>query len=201
MTVRTIYLARHGETEWNRDQRFQGRLDSPLTALGIDQARRMGAALALELGDRIDLTVVASPLGRALRTAQLISQGLGLDPAAIETDARLSEVDVGEWAGLTHEEIEAASPGSLDGSSRYDWMFRAPNGESYDAVAARIGAWLTGTAARPRLIVVAHGVTGRLLRGIYSGLAKEAALALEVPQDAIFRLNGGAIELIRCPGR
>ena len=195
-----IYLARHGETVWNRDGRFQGRLDSPLTPLGLDQARRMGATLAHHLRDRTGWIVVASPLERARQTARIICQVLGFDPARIASDARLSEVDVGDWAGLTHEEIEVASPGALDGSSRHDWVFRAPNGETYEAMEGRVRAFLAEMAPRGRLIVVAHGVTGRLLRGLYLGLPIAAGLALEVPQDALFRLSDGAVERIACLG-
>src|SRR5437588_638163 len=98
----TIYLARHGETVWNRDGRFQGRLDSPLTRRGLDQARRMGETLAARIprGERRDWTIVASPLGRAQHTARIIAGILGLAGADIETEARLAEVDIGSWAGL-----------------------------------------------------------------------------------------------------
>ncbi len=123
---------------------------------------------------------------------------LGIDPARIETDARLSEIDVGDWAGLTEEDIEAASPGALDGAGRDDWIFRSPGGESYEDVAGRVGAWLADAASHERLIVVAHGFTGRLLRSLYLGLPREIGLALEDPQDAIFRLSGGASERIAC---
>lgn len=193
-----IYLARHGETVWNRDQRFQGQLDSPLTPRGLDQARRMGETLSRRIRERAGWTIVASPLGRARRTAGIIAAILGVADTRIETDRRLMEVDFGSWAGLSHEEIEACSPGALDGATRDDWYFLSPDGETYDAMRARIAAWLAETGARDKLIVVAHGVTGRILRGLYLGLAKEATLALEVPQDAIFRLSGGAVERIAC---
>lgn len=195
-----IYLARHGETVWNRDQRFQGQLDSPLTPRGLDQARRMGATLAQRIRERAGWTIIASPLGRAQHTARIVAGILDIAEPRIESDGRLAEVDFGSWAGLSHEEIEACSPGALDGSTRHDWYFRAPDGETYAAVRGRIAAWLAETAAREKLIVVAHGVTNRILRGIYLGLSKEAGLELEAPQDAIFHLGGGAVERIPCPG-
>jgi broad specificity phosphatase PhoE len=195
-----IYLARHGETVWNRDQRFQGQLDSPLTPRGLDQARRMGETLARRIRERAGWAVVASPLGRAQHTARIVAGVLGIADARIETDRRLAEVDFGSWAGLSHEEIEACSPGALDGATQYDWQFRSPDGETYEAMRERIAAWLAETGMREKLIVVAHGVTGRILRGIYLGLSKEAGLELEAPQDAIFHLSGGAAERISCPG-
>jgi broad specificity phosphatase PhoE len=199
---RTIYLARHGETVWNRDGRFQGRLDSPLTARGLDQARRMGETLArhIDRGERAGWAIVASPLGRAQHTARIIAGVLGIETARIESDERLAEIDIGSWAGLDMEEIEACSPGALDGSNRHDWHFRAPDGESHAAMAGRIAAFLAAASDRTQLILVAHGVTGRVLRGLYLGLPRMAALQLEAPQDAIFRLGDSAVERIDCSG-
>jgi broad specificity phosphatase PhoE len=193
-----IYLARHGETEWNRDQRFQGQLDSPLTRRGLEQARRMGETLVRRIRERAGWTIIASPLGRALHTARIIAGILGIAEASIETDSRLAEVDFGSWAGLGHEDIEACSPGTLDGATQYDWFFRAPDGETYEAMRGRVAAFLAAAGAREKLIVVAHGVTGRILRGLYLGLSKEGGLELEAPQDAIFRLSGGAVERVPC---
>jgi broad specificity phosphatase PhoE len=196
----TIYLMRHGETVWNRDGRLQGRLDSPLTARGLDQARLMGGTLARRIarGERTDWTIIASPLGRAQHTARIIADILGIAASAIASDERLAEVDIGRWAGLDMEEIESCSPGALDGTTRNDWHFRSPDGESHTATTERIAAFLAATANRERLIVVAHGVTGRILRGLYLALPSVAALELEAPQDAIFRLSGGAVERIAC---
>ncbi|HEX3498463.1 MAG TPA: histidine phosphatase family protein [Stellaceae bacterium] len=197
-----IYLTRHGETVWNRDGRFQGRRDSPLTARGEEQARRMGEALTQHIhrSERDDWTIVASPLGRAQHTARIIAGILGLSAARIESEARLEESDIGAWTALDFAEIEACSPGALDGSTRHDWYFRAPDGETHAAMAERVAAFLAASASRERLILVAHGVTGRVLRGLYLGLASEAALQLEAPQDAMFRLGGGAVERIDCGG-
>jgi broad specificity phosphatase PhoE len=195
-----LYLARHGETVWNRDGRFQGRLDSPLTPRGLDQARAMGEALARRIvrHERAAWAIVASPLGRAQHTARIIANILGSAGSAIESDARLAEIDIGSWAGLDMAEIESCSPGALDGATRHDWHFRAPDGESQAAMTARVGEFLAATAGRERLILVAHGVTSRLLRGLYLALPGAAALQLEAPQDAIFRLSGGTVERIAC---
>jgi broad specificity phosphatase PhoE len=195
-----LYLARHGETVWNRDGRFQGRLDSPLTRLGLDQARRMGETLAqlIPRSERQDWTIVASPLGRAQHTARIIAGILGLAGAGMETEARLAEVDIGSWAGLDMAEIEACSSGALDGTTRHDWHFRAPDGESHAAMSERIASFLAAASHRERLILVGHGVTSRVLRGRYLGISGEAALQLEAPQDAIFRLSGGMIDEIPC---
>ena len=193
-----IYLVRHGRTEFNAEGRFQGQLDSPLTSLGVEQARRYGALLGRLIADPADWRVVASPLGRAVHTAEIIAEGLGL-PNDFARDPRLAEIGMGSWDGLTDEEIETVSPGVLKGASRYDFFFRAPDGEGYAAFAARLGDWLAEARgyALPR-IAVSHGVAGRVLRGLYAGMDTEAALKLDAPQDAIFRLAGGHVERIDC---
>jgi probable phosphoglycerate mutase len=138
----------------------------------------------------------ASHLGRAVHTGQVICTEIGA-AADFTLDARLAEVRLGEWNGLTDEEIESPSPGLLDGTTRYDFFFRAPGEESYDAFAARLGDWLAEAARDPHpRIAISHGVAGRVLRGLYLGLDKAEALRLETPQDAVFRLADGRAERI-----
>ena len=84
-------------------------------------------------------------------------------------------------------------PGIFDGDGYYEWYFHTPDGESYEAFNARIADWL-GSAGDEPLIVVAHGIVMRVLRGLYAGLPPAAALRLPVPQDRIFRLAGGLID-------
>ena len=79
------------------------------------------------------------------------------------------------------------------GFAEFEWYFRTPDGESYDEFAGRIAAWLKEAGDGP-VIAVSHGVVTRVLRGLYAGLPRTAALRLPVPQDRIFRLAGGTIE-------
>ncbi len=189
-----IYLLRHGETEWNREGRMQGHLDSPLTARGQDQARRVGEALRPLVDE--SFAMVSSPLGRCRSTAAIVSAALGRDPAACGTDDRLMEMTWGEWNGLTLDEIEKRDPGELARRRREHWTYPPPGGESYEMLSARVAPWVDGLAADARLVVVAHGALGRVLRGYYAGLSESDTLALVEPQDAFFRLNGGAIDRI-----
>ncbi|MGR4892570.1 histidine phosphatase family protein [Sphingopyxis sp. LARHCG72] len=185
-----IYLIRHGETAWNAAGRFQGKLDSPLTDTGVKQARACGERLAA-LGIRFD-TLIASPLGRTRQTASIVAS-CGRFPDA-QYDNRLAEVSVGSWDGLTQMDIDAQWPGRLDGSTPFDWFFRSPDGESYDAAFERVTEWLGDTG--DCVVAVSHGLTGRILRGAYLGLPKSEALCLPVPQDVIWRLAKGRIEAI-----
>lgn len=95
-----FYVIRHGETEWNgHGNRYCGRTDLPLTTVGKLQAAHLGNALA---ATRFDAALV-SPLQRAQQTALGITQRVGIE---MQTDSRLSEIDFGDWEGLTQQEIE-----------------------------------------------------------------------------------------------
>ncbi len=152
----TILLARHGETDWNRDLRFQGHADEPLNDTGRAQARRLAASL----GDERLTAVYTSDLSRAAETAAIVAASLGLPVTA---DPRLREIDVGSWQGRTRAEID---------STRWD-------GESYEAHRARALEALFGIAAAhpgERVLVVAHGGT---LRRVQEAAVGEASPVLE----------------------
>jgi broad specificity phosphatase PhoE len=187
-----MLLLRHGETEWNLERRYQGRFDSRLTERGVAQARAIGRVL-VTLSGVASAPIVASPQGRARRTAEIIRQQLGA-AGELRIDDRLRELSLGSWDGLTYADVATRSPGIFDGDGRHEWYFRTADGESYEAFAARLGGWLRETGEPPLLVVVAHGLVTRVLRGLYAGLPRALALTLPVPQDRIFRLSSGAIE-------
>lgn len=192
-----IYLCRHGQTEFNRQHRFQGQVDSPLTALGQAQARAMGRRLVGLTG--ADFRLFASPLGRAHHSAQLIAAELGQPP--ITLDARLMEVGMGVWDGKDDVEIEAGDPGARAGLLPGEWWFHSPDGESYAQFSDRLGAVMAEIAADSAAvkIIVAHGVVSRVIRGQHCGLGKAEILKLTTPQDAIFALLPDAqVEEIPC---
>ncbi|MFM7616402.1 MAG: histidine phosphatase family protein [Actinomycetes bacterium] len=141
-----IVLARHGQTEANRDGLLVGRIDPVLTPLGIEQADRLGIALA----DSSAVRVVSSPLTRTRQTADAIAARLGLE---VEIDDRLVEMDYGAWDGTPLADI----PIETWRAWRTDAEFRPPDGESLRDVARRVGAamgeWLT---ADDPVIAVTH---------------------------------------------
>jgi broad specificity phosphatase PhoE len=147
----TIVLVRHGETDWNRAQRFQGHSDPPLNALGRAQAHELVGVLAAEP----ITSAYTSPLKRAAQTAEIVSDRLGL---ALEVSAALMEVDVGSWSGLTRDEIEARYP---DGYRRWlDYGHGWDDGETYDELGARVVSGLLAIADRHPddvVLAVTHG--------------------------------------------
>lgn len=194
-----ILLVRHGETEWNLQRRVQGCLDSPLTNRGVSQAHTIGR-LVSSLPDVQFARIVASPLGRARRTAEIIAGHLDTGRGPV-IDDRLREISLGSWDGLTYRDIEMRCPGVFGGNGRHEWYFRAPDGEAYAVFAARIGEFLAEAANTSLLVAVTHGIVSRVARGLYAGLPRAVALTLPVPQDKVFRLSGGAIEAITVPAQ
>jgi broad specificity phosphatase PhoE len=192
-----IFLLRHGETVWNRERRVQGHLDSPLTPLGLDQARRYGTRLKTLLGQEDGYRLVASPLGRALHTATIVAEVLGRTPDQITTDDRLKEMAWGRWDGMTAAEIEALDAELWQARIDDRWTRPPPGGgETQQDILDRATAWLGSVAADARLVVIAHGALGRAVRCAYEGLPPAAMLDLDQPQDAFFRLRGGVVTRI-----
>lgn len=190
-----IYLLRHGETLWNVEGRLQGQGDSPLTLRGIEQARRNARRLTAICPDYADYQVVASPLARTWQTAAILTETLGMDPRAVSFEPRLMEHGFGAWEGLTLAELADRPDGLWQARDADKWNFVVPGGESYARVAARASAWLAEQYPERRLIVVAHGLIGRVLRGLYAGLSHEEITSLLTEQHTtIYRLTGGVAQ-------
>ncbi|MBJ6126385.1 histidine phosphatase family protein [Microvirga sp. BT325] len=187
-----LYLLRHGETTWNAAGRYQGHQDSPLTPRGRDQAASLGRILSrLHRFSKDPLLAYVSPLGRAQESADIIGRHVSLNRL---DEPRVMEVSMGSWDGMTHYEVSMEYPEALAESSRYDWYFRSPDGESLDAFVTRISSWLKD--ARTPAVVISHGVTGRIIRGLYLGLSRSEMLELPTPQDGLYALDSGSVRFI-----
>ncbi len=165
------FVCRHGETVFNAAKRLQGEaLHTPLTRRGFAQADAMGAALAAELGPRPALTLWSSDTGRALQTLAAIAEHCGLDWHDAQVDARLNEIDVGEWGGRFYRDVTRELGTVVDRATGL-FVRAAPGGETYSDVAVRLADWIADTAgeAGDRLIVM-HGMSSRVLRGLLTGL-------------------------------
>lgn len=191
-----IVLVRHGETFWNREGRIQGHTESDLTPLGERQARAMAGLVAdlVRGAPHADWRLVSSPIGRARRTAGMVAEAVGLP---IEIDARLAEICCGDWEGQLRADVAHHHPAIFQ---TREWFFGAPGGETFEDVTARATDWLSGLPPETerRIIAVSHGVWGRLLRGAYAGLDRQATLDQDVPQDAVYRLQNGQIDRFDC---
>ncbi|MCR8726418.1 histidine phosphatase family protein [Frigidibacter sp. ROC022] len=179
-----IYILRHGQTEWNAARRMQGALDSPLTELGRAQARRQGEILR-ELGAD-GLPVHVSPQGRAQATA-----ALALPEARPITDARLREISLGAWDGLTAAEIAAqggTGPEAFGEGRGFFWYDTTP-GEGFEGVAARARSFVADLQGPA--VIVTHGITSMFLRGALLGLSIEEIAELPGGQGVVHHLKDG----------
>jgi probable phosphoglycerate mutase len=162
--VTTIHLARHGETDWNRELRWQGHSDPPLNDRGRGQARSLAASLA----GRSLAAVYSSDLRRAAETAEIVAEQLQLP---VRVHPGLREIDVGSWEGFTLAELDARVPDAVARWKRtgdHAW----DGGESHEEMAARVLEAIRSIAARHQgdeVLVVSHGGPIRALRAFAAG--------------------------------
>jgi broad specificity phosphatase PhoE len=189
----TFYFCRHGETEANVAKRFQGRtIDTPLTPKGLKQAADIGKILGREAGMRPDLAFFCSPLPRARKTMDIIREGVGLPLVGYMTDARLLEINLGAWDGLTAEEARALDPAAYDARTNDKWNVRVPGGgENYDDVARRAENFVEDLTADS--FAVSHGAFTRILRGLFQGFTWKQMSDLDEPQGCLFRVRGSEV--------
>jgi broad specificity phosphatase PhoE len=151
-----LYLVRHGETYSNREQRFQGQLDDPLSPAGQTQAEALGRWLA---GRRVRVgAIYSSDLRRTAETAEIVGAHLGLTPVLAPG---LREIDCGDWQGLTGAEIEARFPGGLQTWLDEVATYCLPGGESVPDLQRRIMTFYQDTVAPRRdeaVLLVSHGL-------------------------------------------
>ena len=191
----TLYYVRHGLTDWNAEQRLQGRRDVPLNRDGRAQALRCGEILR-ELFERDgrapqDLDYVSSPLVRASETMELMRAALGLQPGGYRVDARLAEIAFGEWEGLTYEEVLASDPDVVGRRESDKWGFLPPGGESYAQLTLRLRAWYETVAADT--VVAAHGGTARALIAHLAIAAPEDATHYSIDQGVVYVFAGNQL--------
>lgn len=193
-----VFFARHGETDWNAERRFQGLSDIPLNDKGRAQARANGAALAARLGETSRLVCFASPLSRATETLEIMRDAFGAPPKRYRIDDRLIEIDLGRWNGRTYDEIAREEPGEMARRDRDKWDYAAHGGESYAAAAARVRGFLqTIAAAKAPMLIVGHGASGRILRAFLTGAKRDRAPHLPAPQDRVFEIARGRESMLR----
>ena len=180
-----VLLIRHAETDWNRERRFQGRRDVPLSAAGREQAESAARLLAAT-----PLTAVwSSPLARARETAALIAAPHGL---AVGVAEAFTEMDFGEWVGLTRDEVRARFPDALAAWAETPQAARWPGAETLDQVRTRAVAGLEALRAAHQgqtICLVSHGITSRVLILEALGLGPDRLWSLQISSTGISELE------------
>lgn len=189
MSATSVYLARHGQTAYNLERRFQGHLPVPLDDTGREQAAdlavRASAGAAGRAGGIPFIALWCSPLPRARETADIVAARLGLEP---REDPRLMETDAGDWTDRLFVDVQAEDPDGFAGfiEGRPDFAF--PGGESFGQQGVRVAAALADVE-RGELpaLVVCHGVVIRI--ALYQRAGHKVALAERVPNAALVPLD------------
>ncbi len=185
----TIILVRHGQTQWNVEGRYQGRLNSDLTEKGKTQSKRNASKIAKVLDLKMPFKVFSSPLGRAKESCYIICDELGIDKSRIIFDERLSEFNYGIFEGKTKDECQELYPQVLAQREANKWSYQIENGESYLLVSERVKSWLSSLSSDSVLLVVAHEMVNRVLRGIYANLDNNRILELRQANDMVLKLE------------
>lgn len=195
MPAPTIYYIRHGETAWNAQGRFQGSQDIPLNDLGRRQAAAAGDILAGLLArdgrSESSPTFVASPLGRARSTMELMRGVLKLPVGDYAVDDRLREIGYGRWEGSTLAQMRASDPEIFAARMSDKWTVPAPDGESYALVQARINDWYNQLTTDT--VAVAHGGTARALMVVLGIETSDSAADLMIEQGVVYVFSDGGL--------
>lgn len=179
----TLYLVRHGETDWNAEGRLQGGREIPLNDHGRKQAWAVGGKLRDLAVDADALPFISSPMGRAQASMELIRRSMGLEPQRYRIDTRLREITFGQWEALTWREVRARDAEGAAARERDKWHFVPPGGESYEMLEARVAPVFAEMASTS--VVVSHGGVMRAAL-VALGLARPGeAENLDVLQGSI----------------
>lgn len=187
-----IYLTRHGETEWNVQERMQGQKDAPLTDKGVEQALKLGKAL-----DNIKFNAVySSSLYRAFRTAQIISNHTN-----IIVSEELKEISFGEWEGRVFTDLVESYPQVMDNFRNDPENYFPPTGESYFDVQKRVVPFVDNVISKHKegnILIVSHGVTAKIIiLHLLKKSLKEMWVKPRLKPTAlsIFNINAGIVEV------
>lgn len=179
-----IYLIRHGETASNKENRMQGWLDTDLSEAGLQQSAMLGQRFR-ELP--VD-AVYSSDLRRAMRTAQAICDAKNLP---LQTDSGLRELNLGDWAGRTMDEIAEKYPENLALYRTASHLWTAPNGENYDQLRQRMDEAIKRIVAKhpgQSVAVVSHGGGIKMLLAMYKGFSVADSTAEPIPTNTAITL-------------
>jgi broad specificity phosphatase PhoE len=177
----SVYLARHGQTAYNLERRFQGHLPVPLDETGLQQA----ADLAVRASAHGFVALWCSPLLRARETADIVAARIGLDP---REEPRMAETDAGDWTNRLFVDVHAEDPEGFAGFINGDPDFAFPGGESFAQQGVRVATALNDIEqGELPALVVCHGVVIRI--ALFQRAGHKVALAERVPNAAMVPLD------------
>ena len=196
----TLILVRHGESEWNRAGRIQGQVNSPLTDLGINQAKATRDYLSGILLNQ-QLEIYTSPLDRALQTAEIIAQGIEYPSRKIIIEERLNDFNVGEISGtFGWDKVAEIFPEQAQLRLQDPMRFHPSGGESGAEFEARLRSLLEDLMDDGTLkLMVSHGIVNKFIRGILKNLSGKEMVQLGESQNTIYRLEEGEETEIKLP--
>jgi broad specificity phosphatase PhoE len=190
----TLYLVRHGETDWNVEGRLQGGQNIPLNDLGRLQAKEAAGRLR-DLGVVYDdLDYVCSPMDRARETMEIFRDTIGLVPQRYRVEETLREITFGEWEGMTWREVRKAHPDQAVFRERDKWGYVPPGGESYAMLSERVRPWLSALT-RPTL-TVSHGGIARAILALTGAAKPRDAATTDIWQGKILVISGSRHEWV-----
>ena len=196
----TLILVRHGESEWNRAGRIQGQVNSPLTDLGINQAKAIRDYLSGILLSQ-ELEIYTSPLDRALQTAEIIAQGIDYPSRKIIIEERLNDFNLGEISGtFGWDKVAEIFPEQAQLRLQDPMRFHPSGGESGAEFEARLRSLLEDLMDDGTLkLMVSHGIVNKFIRGILKNLSGKEMVELGESQNTIYRLEQGEETEIKIP--
>ncbi len=190
-----IILVRHGQTEWNRIERFRGQADVPLNQTGLAQAEATGQRIADEWQPA---AIYAGPLSRTMRTAEAVGACCHL-PVSVEQ--RLVDINYGEWQGLTPDVVRERWPEELSVWYNVPHLARIPNGETLENLRIRAMSAVNDLVARhldQTIVLVSHTVVNRIILLGVLGLGNDRFWRLRQDTCAInvFEVENGVFTLV-----
>jgi len=196
----TLILVRHGESEWNRAGRIQGQVNSPLTDLGINQAKAIRDYLSGILLNQ-ELEIYTSPLDRAIQTAEIIAQGIDHPSSKIIIEERLNDFSLGVISGtFGWDKVAEIFPEQAQLRLQDPMRFHPSGGESGAEFEARLRSLLEDLMDDGTLkLMVSHGIVNKFIRGILKNLSGKEIIDLGESQNTIYRLEQGEEKEIKIP--
>jgi len=196
----TLILVRHGESEWNRAGRIQGQVNSPLTDLGISQARAISDYLSGIFLNQ-ELEIYSSPLKRAIQTAEIIAKGIDHLSSEVIIEERLNDFNLGEISGTYGwDKVAEIFPEQAQLRLQDPMRFHPSGGESGAEFEARLRSLMEELMGDDKTkLFVSHGIVNKFIRGIYKNISGKEMINLGESQNTIYCLEHGDETEIKIP--